>query len=746
MAYPVETKITELFETANAIEITLPEHIEGDIVFVCVAQDGTATLTGPGAPWVVMNTGNSGGASRLVMYAVVGASPLETPTVTSNLLDGINAIAVSVRGASVINPIMGSNISALTGLTIVSPPVTVTEQNALMMAFIVEDQATRARFPADQLNILGQSLDGEVTNIVGYRVARNVGNAPAVSAGIKILSDTTQFFYVAVRDNGQGQLPPEIQNTYIELAPHGRTAVTWSDITTYVPPDTIIDGLTVKTCPSGLSTSIATIVNLEWDRFTYVGHATFASGAFATGLNLLVGGAHTIPLTNMLSGVMTVRFHRTVSSGTGAVSRNGWYLFLIDDQNRWAAYNYVKRADVESLGVRSFVFDFSKYAPVSTSSTPPDLTRIVNVGWGIHRLTSSTLTGRGTNITRLYFWPRDNQIGLSKGSAASPASMPTLGALFDQGNHVGLLMTQGTGQTLAKLPIRFGGSDDSFISFGAGSSTELAKKWYNQRIDEGSMQITVVASPSSFVDFSNATLGSGLRGAFTIGADSSPSASYSFVGAAFFGIDVNWKAGISCKGVNFFGCYEIDTAGAEFSECSFSGSLASADLITSNPTNIANCTFTQGAAGGHAIEITQPGTYSFVGNTFSGYGLDGTTDATIYNNSGGHVTLNVSGGGTPTVRNGSGASTTINSGVTLTFVGVRAGSEIHIFDGAGALLAGVENAEPNQQISIQATGVTVRIFIASLGFENIDLQFYVPSMDTSIPVFQRIDRNYRNSA
>ena len=37
-------------------------------------------------------------------------------------------------------------------------------------------------------------------------------------------------------------------------------------------------------------------------------------------------------------------------------------------------------------------------------------------------------------------------------------------------------------------------------------------------------------------------------------------------------------------------------------------------------------------------------------------GADGTTDAAIYNNSGGAITLNISGGGdTPTVRNGASA-------------------------------------------------------------------------------------------
>ena len=68
-----------------------------------------------------------------------------------------------------------------------------------------------------------------------------------------------------------------------------------------------------------------------------------------------------------------------------------------------------------------------------------------------------------------------------------------------------------------------------------------------------------------------------------------------------------------------------------------------------------------------------------MGNTFEGYGLDGTTDAAIYNNSGGHVVLNVSGGGdTPTVRNGTGATTVVVSGAQVTVVGLATGSQVKV--------------------------------------------------------------------
>ncbi len=105
-------------------------------------------------------------------------------------------------------------------------------------------------------------------------------------------------------------------------------------------------------------------------------------------------------------------------------------------------------------------------------------------------------------------------------------------------------------------------------------------------------------------------------------------------------------------------------------------------ITSNNPANIKNCDFT--FSDGHAIEIDTTGTFTFTGNTFTGYGADATNDAAIYNNSGGAVTLNITGGGsTPTVRNGAGASTTVQNAVTL---------KITVKDASGTAIATAQTA------------------------------------------------------
>jgi hypothetical protein len=79
---------------------------------------------------------------------------------------------------------------------------------------------------------------------------------------------------------------------------------------------------------------------------------------------------------------------------------------------------------------------------------------------------------------------------------------------------------------------------------------------------------------------------------------------------------------------------------------------------------------------GHAIYITAAGSYTFTNFTYSGYGATASTDAVVYNNSGGLVTISVSGGDTPTYKNGTSATTTIVNTKTMTITVVNVGNTV----------------------------------------------------------------------
>jgi hypothetical protein len=176
-------------------------------------------------------------------------------------------------------------------------------------------------------------------------------------------------------------------------------------------------------------------------------------------------------------------------------------------------------------------------------------------------------------------------------------------------------------------------------------------------------------------------------------------------------------------------------------------------IVSNNPALISDTTFNFST--GHAIEITTAGTYNISGLIFNGYGANATNTAAIYNNSGGAVTLNVSGGGTavPTVRNGSGATTSIPSTAQISLTNLVNPTEVRIFDNAspqteitgtetitiGSYVTSVDiTSYPAVNIAILDAGATPAV--KNIFLENIDLT----SGDVAIKVQQIKDRQFDN--
>ncbi len=118
---------------------------------------------------------------------------------------------------------------------------------------------------------------------------------------------------------------------------------------------------------------------------------------------------------------------------------------------------------------------------------------------------------------------------------------------------------------------------------------------------------------------------------------------------------------------SFLSCELVTQGSADIDGCIFTNTTGTVALLSDNLNNIDYCDFTSDGTG-HAIELTSAhagSSYTLSGCTFTGYGSTGTTDAAIYNNSGGAVTISVGTGQIPTYYNGAGASTTITGSVDL---------------------------------------------------------------------------------
>lgn len=211
------------------------------------------------------------------------------------------------------------------------------------------------------------------------------------------------------------------------------------------------------------------------------------------------------------------------------------------------------------------------------------------------------------------------------------------------------------------------------------------------------------------------------------------------------------------ENTTFRRCEQVYWGSAPFDGCTFDTTRVSAALYTEDLEDISNCTFNSATNGDNAIHMGASGTYTFTGNTFSGYGASGSPSAGIYHDSGGHLTINVDGGGDLVTVYDVGASTSeVILSVTLTLSGIISGSEVRIYSaGTTTELSGVEDAyiddgsgEGTVKHSYSynyVAGTYVDIVVHHINYRYLRLDNYLlPSTSSTIPIQQEYDRWYSN--
>lgn len=236
----------------------------------------------------------------------------------------------------------------------------------------------------------------------------------------------------------------------------------------------------------------------------------------------------------------------------------------------------------------------------------------------------------------------------------------------------------------------------------------------------------------------------------------------------------------------FIECVSIDPNGISLAEPSFSncdaldltvaGSLVAGGVTNlhntatgvafatgADPSDISNHTTDNTGGAGHFFEATAIGTFAIVGtkgwNPGGGYGgvagsnlvaASGSNDAGFYNNSGGLITLNLSGGAeTPSVRNGAGATTQVNLSINYEMTGLDAGALVTIVDITTPAtpvelfneVAGVDNTI-TYSFDGALTGTAIGVYIRNTTIENVEFDDVLPAADTSFPVPQPPDSVY----
>jgi hypothetical protein len=330
-------------------------------------------------------------------------------------------------------------------------------------------------------------------------------------------------------------------------------------------------------------------------------------------------------------------------------------------------------------------------------------------------MTSAISKGRPINADA-YRWGRGELI-IEYGETANYGVFSGIAAQNDSSANQWGLFSDQFGSYLWKGLLSFGNATNAcdFRDANANIIVDETPKTY------AAFNKIEINNASSRVDWTGVNITALQDG--NLGADSGLSpgtfemvdnATVNFINCVF--TDMNtfvFQSNATLDTVTFRRCALVTQGGSTIGDCVFDEAAGAVALLVNNLDLITNCDFTSDGTG-YAIELTAAhagGSFDHVNITYTSYGADGTANACIYNNSGGAVTINVSGGDTPTYTNGSGASTTIVAGAVTVKVTVTNAAGT-LIDGARVFLKAANATGPfpyQESVTISNSGTTATV-------------------------------------
>ena len=337
-----------------------------------------------------------------------------------------------------------------------------------------------------------------------------------------------------------------------------------------------------------------------------------------------------------------------------------------------------------SGGWTQFVVDIEA-TPSSTNGTPPATSAIRYVGFTA--VTASVMPKHAANtwIDEIRRLPDGSPGIIVEGRDGGSTDWDFSDIAAQLGTGVGTFVQSAGGSWVCRAPIQWGINDTS--THGFTDTNQIVLFDDQEFIATDFYDLSALGNSGGTT---NLTLGVKTG----TGDDATGAQGVIFAAAAGgvrFSLDFNDP---DLDGINFYGCSLIhggvmvlDDAAVSFISTSFidctSALVSNSEMLrvqvidadtadavpfmtTDDLGDIVFSTFE--FSDGHAVELTTPrvATQASKGNVFTGYGIDTSNDAAVFNDSGGAVTINVSEGGSGTTfRNGSGASTTVVNTVTL---------------------------------------------------------------------------------
>jgi hypothetical protein len=750
-----DSAITIEAATVTSSPLEMPVHETGDLLIIFFNKDtpsgGPSTPSGWSTLYVRTNPMNSAGAGNY-FFAKRATSSSEAVTLTYTSETSITAV-LSVKncfGSTVNDAIIHVSNAAADDSTLpyTGGTLTTTNNNTLVIGFLGTDSGFGPYALPGFVNKFAVDTGANSLSL-GYTFKKTPGlvTHPGYWGAA---ADDTRWMMLGIRDDGNNtEVDP-----YVNLNTEATTLVA-----PLVAANTVDRGLWITN----------TMGNLNGKTVTNV----IVAAAADSGYNPFHAAArHVAPSSKTGLGISQLRLTANQNMNYGAGVLFGTYRPQLPrdyiDTGKVAFGGILVRlgdavlaANADSTWIVGAQFSSTTDAsnrqnfaiqPAQTSNTKWSANGSMNTSV----VDKVQFGGSGYYGAASMEWSKlyvVNCTTILGGTSTVPLNLADVTYATNQGSgEIPLIQSAGSAVTVWTR-LQFGGVDETHIDIDL-STFQYPKQadgsdYLDFHVDNNVLGIEFYGLANDSLVFTSSTFTSQSPYYWKFNPDHFANCTTNFAGSTVVRGTITLQNSVTLNNMSFISCPTFYQNNAIISQSSFNDTT----VIANNISNISDSTFTMGTTNSHAIEARTTGTFNLTDVIFVGYaGSDGSVgNESFYNNSGGAITLNVTGGTTPSVRNGASASTTVVATVSITLTGMKDDSEVRIYSaGTTTEIDGIENATDgttdNRSFTFSVTpGEDIDIRVFNLNWISDDITtFTVPSNNAEIPIAQRIDRVYAN--
>lgn len=749
----------EAVTTDGGLTIPICDYAEGDLLFAfCIGDAAVTTWTcsnGIGSWTQLFAQSNTGALACYWKYAAASGEGDVVFTASTN--DTYSGFVCSVRdcyqGYTSGSPPVKNNTTQASSTRFAMPTLTTSDVNSLILMVVGNTAANGSNIFAEGKGITQTIINGAAEGgALGWFVQPSAALTPSDifcgattgGNGIRAVIEVRQPAggttaipaYSAADDSQLLVINPG-------LAYDGSTALAATADTNF---GTSIGGKTANDATVATST-----VDMGVDPKGFInaaGHTNAASATAVSGSNFIVpAGKYNIGDANILGHLRSVTTIASQNLGAMTTTHGVWFGMR---SGATAGTNYkiwqVHGGDAPYYGVSVVPFVISN-DNADTRATAGTLSNsdVRYYGYwtsGVGVLTGQTILGP--------VWKMGTTT-VAGGTSVEPVGITGLEYVLTKGKIRWSAIRQGANQMLCLQAVQFGngGTNPIYLDLNATAIEFPSKRNVNAKLinyngADNSIGLTYYAGAADTIKHRASVVSSPSPYHWRIHASSSASATYDFSGLSVIGAgDVQLRAVTTFSGITFTDCLTITQNSAVIDGCTFTDSkITSAALADMD--NISNCSFTSSGTG-HAIEVGgSASTITFTGNTFTGYAAsNGSTgnEAIYVNITTGTVTINISGGDTPSIRT-AGATVIVNNSKTKTFTGLPENTEVRIRQGSYTLAQQQDVTGGSYAYSYTPDSKPAKAQFTLPGYVFEDINITLDSSDQSFPVTWAPDPSY----